>query len=167
MVANNHRPNWNGNKQARTTIMLIASHLSGYKRTLCCHANLQMTRTACTLVANDYGYKKVPGIFSLENWLKKIETSVRNETVTSVFCNSHKGKKSVMKQITLDHPTYLHELWCYATNLLVTFSSIDELMNQKSAVNLDLPMINITCLQLYWWFKKLKERENGQGREHY
>jgi hypothetical protein len=67
-----------------------------------------------------------------------------------------------MNQITLDHPTYLHEVWCYATNLLgdnATFSSIAELMNQQSAVNPDLPTINITCLQLYWWLKKCKGKE--------
>jgi hypothetical protein len=68
--------------------------------------------------------------------VENIETSARNETVTSVLCNSHTGEKSVMNQITLDHPTYLHEIWHYATNLLgdnATFSSIAELMNQQSA----------------------------------
>jgi len=80
-AANNHRPNWNGNwlvplndrsqyrKQARATALLIATHLLVYKRTLCYHAKLQIARAACTLVAYDYGYKKVPGIYSLENWL--------------------------------------------------------------------------------------------------
>jgi hypothetical protein len=105
MAANNHWPNRNGNglaplndrsqicKQARTTALLTAAHLLGYKRTLRYHTKLWIAPTVCTLVAYDYGYKNVPGIYSIENWLKKIEASVRNETVTSVFCNSHKGKK--------------------------------------------------------------------------
>jgi len=51
------------------------------------------------------------------------------------------GEKSVMNQITLDHPAYLCELWHYAINMLgdnATFSSIAELINQQSAVNPDL-----------------------------
>jgi hypothetical protein len=61
-------------KQARTTALLTATPLLGYKRILCYHAKLQIAHAACTLVAYNYWYKKAPGIYSFENWLKKIET---------------------------------------------------------------------------------------------
>jgi hypothetical protein len=68
------------------------------------------------------------------------------------------GEKGVMNQITLDHPTYLHELWHYATNLLggnATFSSIAELMNQQSAVNLDLKLANYNALKIVLMSQKM------------
>ncbi len=37
-------------------------------------------------------------------------------------------------------------------------------MNQQSAVNQDLPIFNLTHLQLFWWFEKNKEKEK-QTRE--
>jgi hypothetical protein len=52
---------------------------------------LQIAHTAYTLVAYDYGYKKVPSIYSLQNWLKKIETSVRLLQV--YFATATRGKK--------------------------------------------------------------------------
>ncbi len=97
MASNNHRPNRNGNevvtlnkrrkfrKQARTTVLLTATYLKGYKRSFSCHVKLQIARAACTLVAYDYGYKKVPGVYSFDNWMKKILTLVRNETAMRVF----------------------------------------------------------------------------------
>jgi hypothetical protein len=68
------------------------------------------------------------------------------------------GEKGVMNQITLDHPTYLHELWHYATNLLggnATLSSIAELMNQQSAVNLDLKLANYNALKIVLMSQKM------------
>ena len=120
-AADNHCPNRNGDgvvtlnersqfcKQARTTALLTATYLLGYNRNLSYRVKLRIARAACTLAAYDYGYKKVPGIYSFDNWLKKIETSVRHETTTRVFQNSHKGKTSLTDQITSEHPTYLEK----------------------------------------------------------
>jgi hypothetical protein len=82
--------------------------------------------------------------------------------------NHHRGSTSDTDSITAHHPTYLHELCCSATNLLgddATFTSIADLMNQQSAVHQNLPMLNLTHLQLNRWFKKNKGKEKWT-RDH-
>ncbi len=105
---------------------------------------------------------KKNGIYSFDNWLIKIEMSVRNETATRVFQNSHKGKTSLMDQIMSEHPTYLHHLWHHATNLLgdnATFKKLAKAMNLQSTVEEIRPSIRLTKWTLHRWFVKNKEKE--------
>jgi hypothetical protein len=143
-AAANHRPQRNGDglvelikkkqfdNKAQTLVYLYATHLTGYHRDLSYHCKLRISEAACTIIAYDYGYKSVIGKHSIKNWIEKIEDSVNYSSAKNVFQSKHKGKTSYMDRITLVYPTYLHNLWRQATNLLgdnATFEDLAHAMN--------------------------------------
>jgi len=70
----------------------------------------------------------------------------------------HKGTKSYTAKVQSRHPTYLYDLYCYATEILgnsATFDKISIVMNQKSqAANKEREAITLNWCNLYCWFKK-------------
>ncbi len=72
------------------------------------------------------------------------------------------GRTAYTDLITAEHPTYLHELFRQATNLLGDNASFEELamaMNANSAARANLPTLTLDKFTLYRWFKKNRGKE--------
>jgi hypothetical protein len=87
---------------------------------------------ACSIVFYDYGYRNVLGNFRLEKWLNRVINNILHSSSTAITTNNHKEKPSYTDSITQQHPTYLHELFRAATNLLgddATLAMLAQKMN--------------------------------------
>ncbi len=154
-------------QEARAVACLYATHLFGYRNDMTIREKKRIAAAACSLVSYDFGYKKVMGKYQLERWLERVGRSAFSDSALILIDNHHMGSTSYTDSITAQHPTHLHELYRSATNLLgddATFARIVEQMNQQSAVNQDLPTLNLTRLQLYRWFKKNNGKEKRTRR---
>jgi hypothetical protein len=98
-------------KEARYLAMLYATHMMGWRRDLFKREKEQIALAACTVVSYDLGYKRVTGKYLLDNWLNRVEDSVRYSSSKTVVDNRHKGKTSYMDRLTSNYPQYLHQLW--------------------------------------------------------
>ncbi len=164
----------NGKKQftqeARAVACLFATYAMGWHQEMPKRQKKRIAAVACAIVSYDYGYRNVLGKFWLEKWLNRVENSILHSSSTAITTNNHKGKTSYTDNITQQHPTYLHELFRAATNLLgddATFARLTQQMNLQSEANENLPTLRLTKLQVFRWFKKIRGRRNKQERSRY
>jgi len=78
-----------------------------------------------------------------------------------LISSKHKGIRSQTARVEAEHPTYLHELYQYATAILgnvATFAELAAQMNLLSAVD-KRPIMNLNKWSLLRWFKKNKGKE--------
>jgi len=87
------------------------THLIGWKSNLPKQAKQCTVSAACTLACYDLGLEKVIGKQSIENWLKKIEVSVRFTSTTQIVKRGKDGPTAYTYLITDAHPIYMHELF--------------------------------------------------------
>ncbi len=99
------------NNHERVIMFLYATHLMGYDRNLPKRAKQCIVDAACTLACYDLGFEQIVGKKSLENWLKRIEDSVRLTSTMRMIRRGKGGQTAYTDLITAAHPTYLHELF--------------------------------------------------------
>jgi hypothetical protein len=103
----------NGKKQftqeARAVACLFATYTMGWHREMPKRQKKRIAVVACAIVSYDCGYRNVLGKFWLEKWLNRVENSILHSSSTAI---------TTTDSITQQHPTYLHELFRVATNLL-------------------------------------------------
>ncbi len=156
-------------QEARAVACLYATYLTGWQSTQTKSRKLLIAEAACNIICYDCGYKKNVGKHGLDQWLKRISNSVAKSSTTAITNNKHTGKISYLDQITRQYPTYLHELYRSACQLVGDNATFDELartMNMQSTAYQNLPNLRIHKLQLFRWLKK-KERQGKQGYYQY
>jgi hypothetical protein len=107
----------------------------------------------------------------LEGWLKQFKASILNTSANEMLNNKHRGERSQTARVEMEHPTYLHTLYCHATSILgdiTTFADLAGQMNLLSAVDERLAM-NLNKWSLLRWFKKWplhKEEHEASQIQH-
>ena len=86
---------------------------------------------------------------------------MRNEA-GNVLAKNFKGKTSYMDMITDAYPTYLHEMWCQATQILgnaTTFHEISIQRNLQTEALHERPTLQLEKFKLWRGFKKNKGKK--------
>jgi hypothetical protein len=91
------------NNHEKALVALYATHLMGWQRNLTKRAKKHIILAACTLACYDLGFEKVGG-HSMENWLQKIEDSVRNTSLKRVMKCGRAGRTAYTDRIAAAHP---------------------------------------------------------------
>lgn len=92
------------------------------------------------------------GEISIGRAVRKGRKTASSGSTLTIIKEHHRGSTSNTDNITAQHPTYLHELYCSVTNLLgddAIHARIAKSMNQQLAVNQDFPTFNLTHLHLF------------------
>ena len=152
----------------RNLVCLYATHLMGWKQDKSKRQKVRIAEAACMVVAYDLGYKKVKGMHAFQSWMEQIEKSFSFSSAKNTIKSNRKGRTSYTDQITADHPTYLHELYRHATDLVGTDATFEEIawhMNLQSTVDETRPNLNLNKQSLYRWFKKNKGKEKKHSQK--
>jgi len=76
----------------------------------------------------------------------------------------HKGTTSYMDCIEEHNPSYLHQMYHYATTILgdnATFEETTRLMAEKSAAEEAHKILELSRRKVWRWFKKQGEKEKS------
>ncbi len=133
---------------------------------------IRIREAACNLVCYDLGYKKVLGVCMVDKWIEILEESARIQGHSIGLKSRHKGtaRGSFVARIEREHPTYLINLYWYATSIHgddLTFQQLADAMNAKANIDQLVPEFNISVGQLKQWFSNMKGKQLSPNEKPY